>query len=226
MVGSDIVDSPMPSTSKTDELHLSQPVTTLVSDPLLISALTVSSSFPLLPPLPSPSTPVPFISSSQFAIPITLGGFQHWMMSIPTVPRPVHGASTAATPFSFPFIDLMPQQGLSCDPILSQPHMGGLQNGNFLLITPEIYSFYWSPLPPLLPLPKFKPPPGLISFPSWLLLLLCYCSSLPPSPISTVFRFDEKVLFLLNPHLDHSFILLEIACSTVSNKASSTNPTT
>ncbi|KAJ8433347.1 hypothetical protein Cgig2_004500 [Carnegiea gigantea] len=82
------------------------------------------------------------------------------------------------------------------------------QNGSFLLITLEINSFYCSPLPPLLPLPKFEPPPALISLLCGLLLSLCY----------------HSVLFLLNPHLGHSFILLEIAHSTVTKKVSSTNP--
>ncbi|KAJ8422317.1 hypothetical protein Cgig2_008314 [Carnegiea gigantea] len=97
MADSNIVDSSMTSTPKTDELHLSQPVTTLVSDPQLISALTISSSSPLPPPLPYSSTPVPFLSSSQFAIPISLGSFQHWMVSIPTVPSPVHIAVATIT---------------------------------------------------------------------------------------------------------------------------------
>jgi len=38
--------------------------------------------------------------------------------------------------------------------------------------------------------------------------------------------FDEKVLFLLNLHLGHSFVLLEIAHSTITKKVSSTNQST
>ncbi|KAJ8443702.1 hypothetical protein Cgig2_032325 [Carnegiea gigantea] len=49
---------------------------------------------------------------------------------------------------------------------------------------------------------------------------------LPFIPPSISHVDDIQVLFLLNPHLGHPFMLLEIAHSTVTEKVSSTNPST